>query len=62
MSGTELAAQASLQNPGLAVIFASGQAQDPEVPTNSEAIRLTKPYSGDALAEAIVSAARKCRA
>jgi PAS domain S-box-containing protein len=61
MSGGQLAEQALLQNPGLAVIFASGQAQDSAIPPNIDAYRLSKPFSGDALAEAILSAARKCR-
>jgi len=61
MSGAQLAEQALLQNPELAVIFASGQAEDSGVPSNIGAIKLAKPFSGDALAEAIISAARKGR-
>ncbi len=61
MSGAQLSEQALLQNPELAVVFASGQAEDSGVPSNIEAIKLSKPFSYDALAAAIVSAARKGR-
>jgi CheY-like chemotaxis protein len=61
MSGAKLAEEAVLQNPELAVIFASGQGQDSDVQSNNGAITLPKPFSYDALAEAIASAARKGR-
>jgi PAS domain S-box-containing protein len=61
MSGAQLAEQALLQNPELAIIFASGQAQESGVPSNIEAIALSKPFSSNALAEAVASAARKGR-
>jgi CheY-like chemotaxis protein len=61
MSGTQLAEQALLQNPGLAIVFASGQAEAAGVPSDGQAVQLAKPFTGDALAEAIVAAARKSR-
>ncbi len=58
-SGAKLVEQALLQNPELAIVFASGQKQDSAAPSTIGAISLAKPFSYDALAEAIASAARK---
>jgi PAS domain S-box-containing protein len=61
MSGPRLADEALLQNPELAVIFASGQAEESGGPSHIGATSLVKPFSFDALAEAIFVAARKGR-
>jgi PAS domain S-box-containing protein len=61
MSGAQLVKEALLQNPELAIIYASGQDQDPDVASSNGAITLPKPFTYDALAEAIASAARKGR-
>jgi PAS domain S-box-containing protein len=59
MSGVELVEQALMQNPELAVIFSSGLGEDSDAPSSIDAITLPKPFSYDALAGAITSAARK---
>jgi len=61
MSGEQLVEQALLLNPELAIIFASGQAQGSGAPSSIGAITLPKPFTYDALAEAVASAARKSR-
>ena len=57
MSGVQLVKEAMLQNPELAIIFASGQAHDLGTPKNDASITLLKPFTYERLAEAIASAA-----
>jgi len=58
MTGTQLADEALLQNPEMSIIFASGQEEDSDASSSTAAITLAKPFSYEALAEAIASAAR----
>ncbi|MFP6728911.1 MAG: response regulator, partial [Alphaproteobacteria bacterium] len=54
VSGRDLAVEARQKRPGLAVVYASGYstAIEADDPIEANAIRLTKPYRGKALAEA----------
>jgi CheY-like chemotaxis protein len=59
MSGFELVEQALQRNPELGVILASGLAEVSDAPSSINAVALPKPFSYDALAGAITSAAPK---
>ena len=54
-SGVELAGALRDRSPALPVIFATGRAEDPDLPSDGRSVTLIKPYDAAKLVEAIAS-------
>ena len=61
MSGTELAIKAREFRPDIAVVFATGQNTLPDIPGDSPPVLLQKPYEGNRLSAAVMTAVSRDR-